>query len=235
MGIPNPTHQMASNAIASCGNYISLHTDVASTSGANEASGGSYARQQSTPWVADGVGDNSGPQVNIPCPAGTYKEGGIWSTLTGSTLSAPSGVSATGSGTGGTFAAATYYWKITAFNFSGETTASAEVSAVLTGTTSSCALAWSALTGVHDQTGIGALFAGYKIYRGTTSNGESVRVATVAASATSYTDTGTAGTSASLPGSNTASTFVGSAAFTGGNVTVTGASASVNVTPTITA
>lgn len=235
MGIPNPTHQIASNAIASCGNYISLHTDAGGTSGANETSGGSYARQQSTPWAADGVGDNSGPQVNIPCAAGTYKEGGIWSTASGTALSAPSGAGAAGSGTGGTFAAATYYWKVTAFNFSGETTASSEVSAVLTGTTSSCVISWSALTGVHDQTGIGALFAGYKIYRGTTSNGENVLVGTVAASATSYTDTGAGGTSATIPVSNTASTFVGSAAFTGGNVSVTGSGASVNVTPTITA
>src|SRR6516164_9026467 len=100
MGIPNATHQSASNTIAGLGNYISLHTAAAGTTGANEAAGGSYVRQQSTPWAQNGAGANTGPQVFIPCPAGTYVEGGIWSTQTGTLLSAPSGLAAAGSTTG---------------------------------------------------------------------------------------------------------------------------------------
>lgn len=222
MGIPSATHQTASNAVAGLGNWISLHTAAAGTTGANEASGGSYARQQSTPWTPDGIGDNNGPQVQIFCAAGTYVEAGIFSTGSALTLAAPSGVGATGSGSGGTFTAATYYWKITATNFAGETTASAEASAVLSGSSSSCALSWSTVSGA----------TGYNIYRGTTSNGENVLIASVGA-VTSYTDTGTTGTTAAPPGSNTASTFVGSNAFTGGSVTVSGSGASINVNPSI--
>jgi hypothetical protein len=235
MGIPNATHQVASNAIAAQGNWISLHTDTAGTSGANEASGSGYARQQSTPWAADGVGDNNGPQVNISCAAGTYKEGGIWSVQTGSSLSAPSGLAASATSGGSLTSGTTYYYKITGFNWSGQTTASLEVSATPSGSNLSVALTWSSLTGVSGLSGIGGLLAGFKVYRGTASGSENVVVATVLNTATGYTDTGGAGTAASLPGSNTASTFVGSAAFIGGNVTVTGVGASINVTPAITA
>lgn len=86
MGIPAATHQTASNAVAALGNWISLHTAAAGTTGANEATGGGYGRRQSTPWTADGNGNNTGPQVNIPCAAGTYVEGGIWSASTAGTF-----------------------------------------------------------------------------------------------------------------------------------------------------
>ncbi|BCP41419.1 hypothetical protein MINTMi27_15120 [Mycobacterium intracellulare] len=223
MGIPNATHQVASDAIAALGGYISLHLSPAGTTGANEATGGGYSRQLSSPWSPDGVGDNSGPQVNIPCAAGTYVEGGIFSTQTGSTISVPSGLNAVGSDTGGTFAAGTYYWKITAKNFAGETTPSLEASATLTGSASSCDLTWSAVSGADE----------YCVYRGTTSGSENTLVATVTTN--SYNDTGSAGTAATLPISNTASSFIGSTAFNGGSVTVSGTGGSINVTPTITA
>lgn len=236
MGIPNATHQAASNTIAGLGNWISLHTGSgAGTTGANEASGGGYARVQSTPSTPDGLGDNTSPQVNIPCAAGTYTEGGIWSTASGSTLAAPSGVTPTGSGTGGTLAAATYYYVITAFNQAGETTASSEVSVTTSGTTSSVQIVWSHVSGVYNLPALGQNFAGYRIYRGTASAAENLLVGTASASATSWTDTGFAGTSATPPVSNTASTFIASAGLVGGSVTVTGTGASVNVTPTWTA
>lgn len=200
-----------------------MHTSTAGTTGANETSGGGYARVSSTPWTPDGVGDNTGPQVNIPCAAGTYVEGGLWSISASTNLSAPSGVGAVGSGSGGTFAAGTYYWKITATNFAGETTGSLEVSAVLSGATSSSTLTWSAVSGA----------ATYKVYRGTSSGAQNVLISTV--TALTYIDTGSAGTSATPPVSNTALAFIGSAAFTGGNVTVSGSGASINVTPSITA
>lgn len=85
MGIPNNTHQVASNAIAALGAYISLHTDDASTTGANEATGGGYARVQTT-WTPGSTGTNTGSVVNISCAAGTYKQGGIWSAGTSGTF-----------------------------------------------------------------------------------------------------------------------------------------------------
>ena len=85
MGIPNATHQAASNAVAALGTYISLHTGDASTTGANEATGGGYARVQTT-WTAGSTGTNTGSVVNISCAAGTYTQGGIWSASTSGTF-----------------------------------------------------------------------------------------------------------------------------------------------------
>jgi hypothetical protein len=235
MAIPNATHQAGCNTIASLGNYISLHTSAAGTTGANETTGGGYSRQLSTPWTPDGTGDNNSPQVNLPCAAGTYTEAGIWSTASGTTLSVPSGVTATAVAGGSFTTSTTGYFKITAFNFAGETTASLEVSCAFSGSNLSAQIAWSAVAGVHDQTGHAALFAGTHIYYGATSGAENILVGTAAASALNFTVTSNAGTSATPPGSNTASTFVGSAALLGGSVTVTGSGASINVSPSITA
>ncbi|MEU9805015.1 hypothetical protein [Mycobacterium sp. NPDC050853] len=86
MGIPNPTHQAASNAIAALGAYISLHTSTGGgTTGANEASGGGYGRQLTT-WTAGSTGVNNGSGVTVPCAAATYTEGGIWSASTSGTF-----------------------------------------------------------------------------------------------------------------------------------------------------
>ena len=107
---------------------------------------------------------------------------------------APSGLSATGSGTGGTLAAATYYYKVTAIVSGTESLASAEVNVTTTGTTSSVALAWSAVSGA----------ASYKIYRGTSAGAESV----YQTSATnSFTDAGAAGTAGTPPA--TSGTLIG--------------------------
>lgn len=86
MGIPNATHQDASDAIATGYRYISVHTGAGGgTTGANEAAGGGYARKQTT-WTPNGTGTNNGSQVNIPVSAGTYTEGGIWSAASGGTF-----------------------------------------------------------------------------------------------------------------------------------------------------
>lgn len=112
------------------------------------------------------------------------------------TLAAPSGASATPVGSGGTFAAATYFWKITFVNAMGETTGT-EVSAaiVLNG---SCNLAWTAAA-ANTTTAV-------RVYRGTSSNGENALITTLAATAAAYTDTGTAGSAATPPASNSAIT-----------------------------
>lgn len=102
-------------------------------------------------------------------------------------IPAPTLVLGTTSTTGGTFAAGTYYWKITGKSASGETLPSNEVTATTTGTTSSQPLSWAA--------GPGA--ASYNIYRGTSAGNENVLVANV--TTLTYTDTGTAGTASALP------------------------------------
>jgi hypothetical protein len=86
MGIPNATHQAASNAIAALGAAISLHTGAGGgTTGANEATGGGYTRI-ATIWTPGTTGINNGSTVSINCAAGTYTEGGIWSATTAGTF-----------------------------------------------------------------------------------------------------------------------------------------------------
>lgn len=92
--------------------------------------------------------------------------------------------------TGGTLTAGTYYYVITALNSGGETTQSNEVSQVTTGATSTITLSWASVAGA----------TGYNIYRGTAAGLENAQF-TVGA-VTTYTDTGTAGTAASPPATN---------------------------------
>jgi hypothetical protein len=105
---------------------------------------------------------------------------------------APQGVSATPVGAGGTFAAGTYFWKLTFVDGFGETMASAEVSAtiVLNG---SATIAWTVPPA-------GAL--GVNVYRGTAAGAENRLIAT-ASIVSPFTDTGTAGSVASPPTQNT--------------------------------
>jgi hypothetical protein len=111
------------------------------------------------------------------------------SLVTPSAFTAPSGAAAAAVGSGGTFAAGTYFWKITAIYPGGESGPSSEISAtiVLNG---SANLTWSALP---------AGATGAKVYRGTVTNTENVLVTTTGV-VTSFTDTGAAGTAAAVPG-----------------------------------
>lgn len=88
---------------------------------------------------------------------------------------------------GGTFAAGTYFWKITAINTHGETVGSNEITATLTANQEQT-FTWVAIAGA----------TGYKVYRGTVAGAENVLVATLGAVAT-YTDTGIAGTAGAVP------------------------------------
>lgn len=107
-------------------------------------------------------------------------------------LSAPVLNTPSTSTTGGTLAAATYYYKITALGTTGETTGSNEVSRVTTGSTSTVTFTWAAVSGA----------TGYKIYR-STSTGTEKYLATVGV-VTTYTNTGgTTNGSISVPGANT--------------------------------
>jgi len=89
--------------------------------------------------------------------------------------------------TGGTLAAGATFWKVTAVNAAGQSLGSNEVSAVLTGTTSSQPLSWTVPVGA----------VSYNVYRGTTAGGENILVANVTTN--SYTDAGGAGTPATTP------------------------------------
>lgn len=197
---------------------ISLHTGDPGTTGAAEVTGGSYARQTTT-WGTPAGAQVTGSQVTLNVPAGvTISYWGLWSPV----IAAPSGLGVAAVGSGGTFAANTYYWKVTGINANGETTGSNEVSAaiVLNG---SANLTWSALP---------AGTTGVKVYRGTAAGAENVLVATLGA-VTSYTDTGTAGTAATVPAVNTTSGW-----FDGGqlpNAQTYGSAGTYNLTPTITA
>lgn len=111
------------------------------------------------------------------------------------TMPAPILTLGTTSTTGGTLAAGTYYWKVSALNAAGETLASNEVTATTTGTTSSQPLSWPAVAGA----------VSYNVYRGTTAGGENVKYNTTS---TSYTDTGAAGTTQSPVVAQTTATAV---------------------------
>lgn len=102
MSIPNSTLQAAANAMAAVGAWIALFTAAAGTTGANEASGGDYAREETT-WTDGTTGTVTGSQVSIDCAADTYVEGGYFSESTSGTFggsAAFTGGSVVVSGTG---------------------------------------------------------------------------------------------------------------------------------------
>ncbi|MBA2751596.1 MAG: baseplate J/gp47 family protein [Actinobacteria bacterium] len=111
-------------------------------------------------------------------------------------LSAPTGVTATPSASGGTLASGTYYYKVSALNALGETIASAEVSAVVVGPTGSVSIAWGAVTGATS----------YRIYRGTAAGAENTYYTDAA---TPFVDTGAAGTAGTPRTTNGTSALTG--------------------------
>lgn len=135
------------------------------------------------------TGDVNFPAVTAdmaPCPYAFITDQAANSHINVPVLSAGSSTS------GGAFAAGTYFWVITATNFKGETIASNEITATLT-LNQEKVMTWGAISGA----------TGYNVYRGTVSGAENVLVASVGA-VTTYTDTGTAGMSATPPGTNSA-------------------------------
>jgi hypothetical protein len=107
-----------------------------------------------------------------------------------SLTAAPTLTLGTTSSSGGTFAAGTCYWKVTAKSVNGETLGSNEVSATLVANGTQ-ALSCTNVAGA----------AYFNWYRGTTAGGENVLVASTTTN--SYTDTGTAGGAASVPSVST--------------------------------
>ena len=86
MGFTDTTLNEVVEAATVLGDWISAHTGDPSTTGANEVTGGSYAREQTT-WGAAASGDQTGTQVSITIPGGnTVTHWGIWSAVSGGTF-----------------------------------------------------------------------------------------------------------------------------------------------------
>jgi hypothetical protein len=109
--------------------------------------------------------------------------------------------------TGGSLAAATYYYRVSATNSIGETLASTETSQITTGTTSTVTVNWGAVTGA----------TGYKVYGRTT--GAELLIASVGA-VTTYTDTGSITPSGALPTGNTTGSGQYLAGVVGASMTI---------------
>lgn len=86
MGFTDAALNAGVDAVKALGTWISAHTGDPGTTGANEVTGGTYAREQTT-WGAASSGDTTGSQVSIDIPAGTtVTHWGIWSASSGGTF-----------------------------------------------------------------------------------------------------------------------------------------------------
>lgn len=134
---------------------------------------------------------------SIALPTGDTIAGVTWTAQSGISLAninPPTNLAAVAVGTGGTFAAGSFFWKITAINSQGETTVSNEATATLV-LNGSATLTWNQVTNA----------TGYKVYRGTSTGAENHLITTIGSGSTlTYTDTGTVGSAVSPPGANTA-------------------------------
>lgn len=149
----------------------SLPESVYPTGVARWTGGFQYAPENQVPGV---LADPCGQTIDLPA------------------ISAPTGLAATPSNTGGTLtnAASPYTYEVTAVNANGETTPSGTVTATIaSGTTGSVALVWNAV----------ARATSYRVYGRV--GGSLGLLATV--TGTSYTDTGTPAPGAAAPASNT--------------------------------
>jgi hypothetical protein len=109
---------------------------------------------------------------------------------------APTSLTGTPSTTGGTLAASTHWYVVSAVTAAGETPVSLLKSATTTGATSSVSLSWTPPTVPAG----GSPITGYRVYGRT--RGALTRIGTTAAGVTTFVDTGAAGTGEALPSSN---------------------------------
>lgn len=65
--------------------YVAVFTAAAGTTGANEASGGNYARQK-TSYTPNNAGKNTGTEQTISVPSGKYPEAGVFDAATAGTF-----------------------------------------------------------------------------------------------------------------------------------------------------
>lgn len=90
MAFPNASKEAAAAAVTARGAWISAHTDDPDTTGANEASGGGYARVQTTWTAGSSDGIINGSPVSLTLPAGPgYECAGVWTAATGGSFVGP--------------------------------------------------------------------------------------------------------------------------------------------------
>lgn len=131
--------------------------------------------------------------LNADVLKAVYGDANVTTTAGAAALAAPVVTLGATATTGGTFAAGSYFWKLTATNANGETIGSNEVTATLA-LNGTQIINWTAISGA----------TGYKLYRGTSAGGQDKLITTISSGATvTYTDTGAAGTAATVPTSNT--------------------------------
>jgi hypothetical protein len=117
----------------------------------------------------------------------------LWLSPTGTAMATPATATPVASTTGGTLAAGTYYYRVSAIGITGETLANAEQSVVTTGTTSSVTVKWGAVEGAQ----------GYKIY-GRSTGAEQLLTTVWGQFTVQWVDTNAITPSGALPGSNSA-------------------------------
>lgn len=155
--------------------------------------GYAYGRTDLRSTVADTVEAPTGASFGDIIVVGSYvyivqidETTGALSLVRYQELAAPIQAATVVNASGGTFAAGTYRYVVTAINSGGETPASNEMSAVVTGA-NTVTVSWAAIPGA----------TGYRVYRTAGVTGtENVYLATAG---TSLTDSGTAGTSGLPP------------------------------------
>lgn len=143
---------------------------------------------------ATGTTIPAGAQVGV-APTSEDSPAPTYAVTTGGTIPAalatPAAPAGTPSATGGAIAAGTYYYKVVAVNAYGTTVGSAETSVVVPGTTvGSVALTVTPVTGA----------TGYRWYRGTVTNTQTLYYTSTAPA---FTDIGGASTAGTVPVSNT--------------------------------
>lgn len=79
------TRQALADTYTGLGSWFSIHTGATSGTGANEASGGGYARKQTT-WGSGSNGVTPGSQMTIDLPIGTFVRVGMWTAVTAGTF-----------------------------------------------------------------------------------------------------------------------------------------------------
>lgn len=117
-------------------------------------------------------------------------------------IATPAAPTLTTSTTGGTLAAGTYTYRVSAVNAAGETLASSSTSITTTGSTSTVTVAWSA---PNVPSGVGPI-TNYRVYG---RSGTLTRRVEVGSGVLSWVDTGSAAAGAALPTANTTAPAAG--------------------------
>lgn len=86
MAFPTGTKNTAVDAIVALGNWISLHTADPGTTGASEATGGGYARQQSAFGAAASAVATGAEVTFAGILAAAYGFFGVWSAVSAGTF-----------------------------------------------------------------------------------------------------------------------------------------------------